>query len=326
MGQSAILSTPFRGPSGFKVVAAANEQGLPLAPLALRPGNVWYVDETLGDDAQDNAGWPYSPFATLGAALTAASAGDTICITGTVHLSATLHITKSNIAIVGLNAPSMNNRARISQTGSTVFSPLVQVDAGVYGCRFENFGTFHGFANASTQVCRADLGGRNYYKNVDFFGMGHATAAAQAGSRSLLISGSDGEHLFEGCRIGLDTITRATNANASLEFTGGSPRNKFVDCVFSSLCSLAGDTHVTIGAGGIDRWAIFDRCQFVNATSSGGTALTAAFSVNASAGGFVVVAPTCISVGATKISAAGPVYVGGAVPTAGTSNLAVAAS
>jgi hypothetical protein len=294
MGQVPYLSTQF---------------GMPLYGIAGLPaftGNTYWVNESTGSDG--NTGGPTDPFATLSQAHSQCTAGnnDVVLLTGTVHTTATTTWSKNNTHLIGLTAPSQNNRARISQTGSAVFSPLVDVTA--QGCIFKNTATFHGFNDASTQICWKDEGGRNNYDNVQFLGMGNATAAAQAGSRSLLISGSTGENLFTGCTIGLDTVVRATNANASLEFTGGSPRNVFRNCGFQADVSDASDTHVTIGVGGIDRYVLFDNCSYVNATDAGATAMNAAFSVNASAGGSVLVQGG-MSVGATAIATAGPVYV-----------------
>jgi hypothetical protein len=58
----------------------------------------------------------------------------------------------------------------------------------------------------------------------------------------------------------------------------------------------------------MDRWAMFDNCTFNNCVDSTGTTATAAFSVNGSAGGSVVL-NNCITIGCTNVSAAGPVYV-----------------
>lgn len=319
MPQGAIQFTGFRGPTG-PVVAAANNNG---GVIAARVGNSFWVNENSGIDTQAGAGAPFSPYKTLAAALAAAVDGDTIFITGTVHVAATVVIAQNNLAIIGLNAPSQNGRARISQAGSTPFSPLVSVTG--QGNRFENIATFHGFASATPQVCWSESGGRNYYKNCQLFGMGNLTAAAQAGGRSLLVTGSNGENLFENCTIGLDTVLRATAANASLELAGATPRNVFRKCLFQSNCSDVSDGHVTVGAGGIDRFALFEDCTFMNFTGGGGATLTADFTVNASAGGNVLVQGG-MSVGSGKISAAGPVFVNGAVPTAGTSSLGVQAS
>lgn len=319
MPQATIQYSGFLGPNG-PVVGSANKQGLPI--LAVRPGNTYYVNETTGNDTQPRAGRPNTPFATLAAAIAVAVDNDTIYFTGTIHTSSTIAFTQNNLNVIGLDGPSNNTRSRISQTGATVFSPLVSVTG--QGCRFENIGTFHGFANVSAQVCWSEAGGRNYYKNVDFFGMGNATAAAQAGSRSLLVSGN-GENLFEECIIGLDTITRATAANASLEFTGGTPRNVFRRCIFQALCSLATDVHVLVGSGGIDRYVLFDDCVYTAGVDSTGTILNAAFSVNVSAGGSVLLNGG-MSVGATAIATTGPIYVNGAVPAATTSSIGIKAT
>lgn len=286
-------------------------------------GNQWFVDEATGSDT--NPGTSEAPFATLTAALAAAvpNNGDIVYLIGTVHVTGTVAWNKDNVSLIGITAPSNNCRARISQTGSTVFSPLVNVTG--QGCKFIDIGTFHGFNNASAQVCWAEAGGRNLYQNVQFFGGGDATAAAQAGMRSLTVAGN-GENLFVGCTIGLDTITRATNANASLEFLSGTPRNVFVDCTFQALVSDASDVHITVGAAGMDRYALFKRCAFMNAIDSTGTAMSAAVTANASAGGSIVFDPECVFLGANAVATTGPVYVAGPVPTATTSNRAVAAT
>lgn len=321
MPQGPQAQNPAVNPSGVRKPLLVNSQGNLLVSTA--PGNAYYVNETTGSDT--NNGSQSSPFATLTAALAAATANnnDVIYLEGTVHVAATVAWNKANVSLVGLCAPSGNNRARISQTGSSVFSPLVLVS--VENCSFENIATFHGFDDASAQICWEDSSGRNYYKNVDFLGMGHATAAAQAGSRSLLLSGNDGESVFDGCTIGLDTVVRATATNASLELTGGSPRNVFRNCIFRADVSDASDVHVLVGADGIDRNLTFDDCIFLNAVDSGGTAMTAAFSVDNAAGGSVVLNGG-MSVGATAIAASGPVYVNGAVPTATTSSIGIKAT
>lgn len=302
--------------------------GLALGGMSSLPpftGTVIYVNEDTGSDG--NTGGMYDPLATLSQAhsLCTADNNDIVFVTGTIHTTATVTWSKNRTHLIGLAAPSQNNRARISQTGSSVFTPLVSVTAE--GCIFRDIATFHGFADASTQICWNAGGGRNSYQNVQFFGGGNATAAAQAGMRSLVVSGSTGENKFTGCTIGLDTVVRATNANASLEFTGASPRNYFESCIFQADVTAAGDTHVTIGAAGIDRYVLFKECLFLNAVNGGpgATSMTAAFSVNASAGGQVMLFNPA-SVGATKISAAGPVYIQASVPTGATSGLAVAAS
>ena len=304
----------------------SGQMGMPLYGISGLPpftGNFFFVNES-GSDG--NTGGPQDPLKTLTQALAFCTDGnnDVVFLTGTVHVTATVNWSKSKTHLIGL-APELSSqaRARISQTGSTVFTPLVNVTATE--CIFKNIGTFHGFANASTQICWTDAGGRNQYQNCAFLGMGDATAAAQAGSRSLLVTGTTGENTFTQCTIGLDTVVRATAVNASLELAGHSPRNVFRQCLFVSDVSLATDLHVLVGSGGIDRYALFQGCTFMNSTDSGATAMNVAFTVNASAGGSVLL-QDCTSHGATVYATTGPIYVGGAVPTGNTSGLAVAAT
>jgi hypothetical protein len=289
---------------------------------ALLRGNAWFVNETTGSDS--NGGTQQRPFATLAKAAAVAQSNDTVFFSGTVHLTSTLNWATNDVNLVGINAASNNCRARISSKGATAFSPLVNVTA--LGCQFVNIGTFHGGFTGATgsQVCWAEAGGRNYYHNCQFLGGGDATTAALAGMRSLTIGGS-GENLFESCTVGLDTITRATNANASLEIINASPRNIFRAALFQALCSNAADVHVLVGAAGMDRYALFDSCVFTAGVDSAGTTLNAAISANASAGGSVIVNGG-IFVGATAVATTGPVYVNGAVPAATTSSIGIKAT
>lgn len=300
--------------------------GMALGGMSNTPpftGNVFFVNESTGSDG--NTGGMFDQLATLTQALALCTDGnnDVIFLTGTVHTTATLTWSKSKTHLIGL-APDLKSqaRARISQTGSTVFTPLVSVTGSE--CIFRNIGTFHGFANASTQICWADSGGRNEYTRCLFGGMGNATAAAQTGSRSLTLSGGTGENTFTDCQIGIDTVTRSA-ANASLEFLSASPRNTFLRCTFPCLTSAAGALWVTVGSGGMDRWALFNECAFINAVESGSTTLTAGMIANASAGGAILL-QNPVALGATAIATTGPVYIVGNVPVATTSGIAIKAT
>ena len=269
-------------------------------------GNYFWVNATTGSDG--NTGGPQDPFATLTQALTMTqnNNNDVIFLTGTYHTTSTINWSNNFTHLIGLTAPSNNNRARISATGATAFSPMVNVTGN--GCIFQNLATFHGGFTGATgpQVCWAEAGGRNHYKNVVLQGGGDATTAALAGMRSLTI-GAD-ENLFEDCTFGLDTIVRATNANATLEMISGCARNVIRRGLFQAYCTDASDTHVLIAANGMDRYLILDACVFQN---FGATALTAAISnAGGSPGGNVILTPSCISVGATAIAASGNVYIG----------------
>ena len=288
-------------------------------------GNFFWVNEGSGSDG--NTGGPADPLATLTQALSQCTNNnnDVIFLTGTVHTTATTNWNKSRTHLVGL-APTLrsNSRARISQTGSTLFTPLVNVTGSE--CIFMNIGAFHGFANASSQICWVEAGGRNYYQNCSFLGMANATAAAQTGGRSLTVgTGTTGENNFVQCQIGLDTIVRSA-ANASLEFLAGTPRNSFSECVFPCLTSSASALFVkTAAAAAIDRDQLFQRCVFVNQIGSTSTTMTVGFSMVASSGGLMVI-QNCTSIGATKwgdTGALAQMYVDGGPPTAGTTGLGI---
>jgi hypothetical protein len=278
-----------------------------ISALGFAFGNAYFVNESTGSDS--NPGTRAAPFATLAAALAASTAnhGDVVYLEGTVHVTATVAWNKNGVSLVGINAPSQNSRARISSSGSTVFTPMVNVTAN--GCAFIGLGTFYGYDDASTQICWAEAGGRNYYNNVLFGGGGNATAAAQAGMRSLTISGS-GENVFVDCTFGLDTVVRATNANATLEFLGGVQRNKFIRPIFQMLSSLATNNHIKAAASAVDRSQYMFDAVFSNGVDSTGTTLNADILWDAAAGGNLILQGLPISVGATAVAVAGPVYVG----------------
>lgn len=286
-------------------------------------GKYFFVNQTTGLDG--NSGSAQSPLQTLDAALGQCTAGanDVVFVTGTISLTATQVWNKNFVHLIGLAAPSANPRARLSSSGSSVFTPFVNVTA--QGCIFANLGTFYGFDSASAQICWAEAGQRNFYSNVVFQGGGHATAAAHVGMRSLTIGASgQGENVFENCIIGLDTITRSA-ANASLEFLGGTPRNIFRSTIFQALTSDAAACHMTAGASAVDRWQTFEDCLFINGVKSSGTTMTVANKANAAPGGMFVL-QRCTSIGATKWGDAGFLansYVDGGAPTAATSGLGV---
>lgn len=272
------------------------------------PGTDYYVNATTGVDNQSGA-WN-SPIASLAEAQTLVQEnnGDRVFLMGTIHETATVNWAVNGVDLIALLAPSNNGRSRISATGATAFSPLVNVTAT--GCNFINLGTFHGGFTGATgsQVCWADAAGRNHYKNCQMFGGGDATTAALAGMRSITVGGQ-GENEFEDCTFGLDTVTRATNANATMEFIGGAGRNKFLRSVFQSYVSAAGDCHILEAGSGSDRYNYFIDTILANAVDSGATTMSAAVLWNGGgspAGGVIFDGGICV--GATAVATTGPVY------------------
>ena len=295
----------------------ASQFGMPLFGVAGAPpftGNYFWVDETNGSDG--NTGGPQDPLATLKQAhsMCLANNNDVVFLTGSNHTTATIAWSKNKTHLFGLSPPSQNSRARIAITNTAAttgaVSPLVNVTAA--GCWFQNVEVFAGINQAATQVAWAEAGGENYYKNCNFIQTGHATAAAQAGSRALTLA-SD-ENLFEGCTIGGDTNVRATNANYTMEtlvnpVSGlGAARNIFRNCVFQMLSSDSSNAHINVGAGTIDRYLLLDNVTMIQGIESGQAVIAAGILASASSGGAVILTPSCVSLGATAIATTGPVY------------------
>lgn len=334
--------------SGLEV-AGVPTMGIAGAPLFT--GRWLFVDPVTGSDG--NQGTPDSPLATLyqAHALMTAGNNDVAVIVGDGSTAATIRLSlalaqsidptvtagtlvwsKAACHIIGMAAPTkVAQRARIAPPTGTytqaTFGSGNFITVSAQGCYFSNFSIFNGFSTGGVnQIAWTDTGGRNYYQNVDFGGMGDAASAQDAGSRALKISGTTGENTFIGCTVGLDTVTR-TVANASLEFAGGTPRNSFINCLFPFMTSASTPLGIIASAAAaLDRWALFEGCKFINAVQSTSTTMAALATLPASLGGLLLF-KDCTMVGITEFgtdaTARGQEYVDGAAPTAGSSGIAV---
>lgn len=338
--------------SGLQV-AGVPTMGMNGAPLFT--GNWFFVNPAAGSDGNGSTAGasPDAPLATLYQALNLATAGnnDVIVLVGSGSTSATARLStasaqtitpaatagtlvwnKAATHLIGMTAPtSVSQRARIAPPTGTytqaTFGSGNFVTVSAQGCYFGNFSLFNGFSTGGVnQICWTDTGGRNYYENVDFGGMGDAASAQDTGSRSLLISGTTGENTFVSCNIGLDTVTR-TVANASLEFAGGTPRNTFRSCNFPFQTSSATSLGIIASAAAaMDRWQKFDGCTFINNVKSSSTQMTGLATLAASAGGLLLFKSSTL-VGITKwgtdATSLAQEYVDGGAPTAATSGIAL---
>lgn len=293
-------------------------------------GNFFFCDYANGSDG--NTGGAADPLKTLSRAHDLATAGnnDVIFIIGdgsttaTQRLEETLTWSKNATHLVGITAPTMiSQRARISTltTQTTNINPLMTVSAA--GCIFANFSFFQGVGEAATDEKLIDItGDRNYFWNIHFGGMGHANGAARAGSYVILLNDGD-ENTFDGCTIGLDTITRSA-ANANVKFTSQCQRNIFRNCLFPMMTSAATPIYIDANASGsIDRFNLFRECIFHNAVNSTSTAITAVVAFHASQGGTIFI-DNCSSVGANDWTASdtATVKITGPVPNGDTSGMA----
>lgn len=309
--------------------------GIPVLGGAMIPfnGSYFFVDAVNGADG--NVGSADSPMQTLAAAYARCTSGknDVVFIIGdgsttaTQRLSSTLTWAKNATHLIGITAPAMiGQRARISTASgaTTNTNPLIDVTGN--GCLFMNFSIFQGVGQSATdEQCVRVTGQRNYFGNVQFGGIGAAAGAARAGSYSLLLYGGS-ENTFEGCAIGLDTIDRSA-ANASVRLrknasNTASTRNVFLNCLFPMRATATTPLWIDANeSGGIDRFALFKNCTFIN---FGTSAVAAVVAFHASQGGYVIM-DNCTVTGATDYTATdtSTVQIAGPVPNGDTSGMTV---
>jgi len=263
-------------------------------------------------------------YLTLAAAEEAAVANqhDTIYIvSGSTSLSLTSSLTwdKSYTHLVGCCAPAgIANRARIFNSGD--LATMITISAS--GCVFSDFYMFQGGSDAADLGCVDLTGGRNYFKNVHFAGIGHATPGAEANAYSLKLNGAE-ENMFRGCTVGVDTITRSA-ANRQLMFDASARRNQFEDCNFLSASSDATAVMVEMAdTSAADRFNKFKSCMFYNFSTNHGTDLDACFKSPASMATNDIILQECMMVGITEWQASdrGNIWVLGSVGTAGTAGV-----
>lgn len=308
----------------------AGQFGMPLYGVAGLPapftGNVFWVDGTNGSDG--NTGGPQDPVKTLTQALLLCTANndDVVMLQGTIRLTATLTWNKNRTHLIGL-AEGSYGTALITVVNaaatSGAFSPLVNVTAT--GCVFQNISALSGIAQAAAQVCWAEAGGTNTYNNCNFSQVGHATAAAHAGNRALTLASQNST--FLNCVIGGDAIVRATGTNSSMETLAGSGSSIFRGCTFPMWSSVAASTFVLALTASCSGYVLFDDCQFINdINNAGGTALTQAFSVSATAGASFILTPLSVVAGATILNtgSTGTIYVSSAAAAATGNKVATA--
>jgi hypothetical protein len=184
---------------------------------------------------------------------------------------------KSYTHLVGLSAPlpGLGQRCRIVGTAALDLAQVITISGN--GCVFMNLQFFNGSDANAAKGAVVVSGSRNYFKNVFFAGMGHATCAGHASAYSLTVSGA--ENYFEDCTIGLDTILRSA---ANSELIISAERNRFVHCELRSYCETAGKFLVKIDNSTADlRDTIFEDCLFFNYTVNWANGIDNAFDMPA---------------------------------------------
>ena len=318
--------------SGYRLIDGSqlNQMLTAINASYIWPGNIYYCNPATGHDYNDGL-TANTPVATLYKAHQKMTSGNNdVCLlvsngatSGTARLSTalaktvtssatagTLNWTKSACHLIGVGAPSLNNRARIAPpsgtyTVTTFGSGNFIVNSGS-GNIFSNFSVFNGFSTGgAAQIAWTDTGSRNYYSNCDFLGLEDAGSANDTASYSVLLSGAQ-ESVFDSCGIGSDTTAR-TAANASLNIASASARLTFRRCVFPSYLTGGGTgaVAINIASAGLDRFVLLDSCQFL---AFGSTMAAVIKNAGGSPAGNVLLTPSCLSVGATAIATTGAVY------------------
>lgn len=268
-----------------KQIADQINANINAAGLGFLNGNIIMLDPFAGVDTNNGI---TAPVNTLGRAYGIGREGknDVIALisngltTSTARINSTFTWAKNALHLVGISCGvNLSNRSRIAPfTASTAFASFFSITKS--GCLFSNVEIYAGFTTGTTAAIALTVtGGRNLFYNCHIVGMSDAASAADPGSRSLKISGT-GENQFVNCTIGDDTIAR-TNANSSVEFALGTPRNEFRNCLFPFNSGDGNSLGVKILAAGSDRFQLFDKCLFVNAIKSGATSMTALGAITA---------------------------------------------
>lgn len=281
-----------------------------LPPMA-KGAKAFFVDPVNGTSA--GAGTLADPLTTISGAyaLCTDKAGDVIYVlndgnsSGSVRESAGLVWAKDNTHLVGLCAPALNQRSRVTPTSGTTdvdaFTPMLTV-SGI-GNIFHNISFVQGNSeDAKASVGILCSGERNYFSNISVLTGQHANQGDEAGTIWVHLTGD--ENVFEKCYIGTDTIARSA-ANSSVKFGTGAleevTRNVFRDCIFPMYADAASPFFINAAnVADAQRWNLFERCNFIN---TGTSTLAAAVNWAANAGGYLCL-KDCAFYGMTNVTAA----------------------
>lgn len=245
-------------------------------------GNVYYLDPANGSDSR-NGKSPDQAFLTLAYAYSKLTAdqNDILFLIGGASgatISDTLTWAKDYTHLIGLCAPGINRRARITTTGTD--SAVAGLVVSASGCIFANFRISQETSLAAIGNIEV-TGARNYFSDVDIQMPIGTLALASATAYALKLNGAE-ECRFERCVIGIDTVVRT--ATQILLIDGDAKRIEFVDCDFVSASETAANVMVKINdTSALDRYLKFKgECVFSNFSVNHVVTLTQAFSIPAS--------------------------------------------
>ncbi len=285
-------------------------------------GKAWFVDPYRGGDSNRGDRVNRAKKSTS-SALSAARAGhndviylcsytNTLATTADYQTS-TLTWNKDSTHLIGVNSGNhafqrSTIRPATTATAASV-APLMSITAN--NCRFENISVINDLNAAAAVGAVYVSGSRNHFKNCHFGGNAGGTTADVATQYSLYLYGAQ-ENVFDGCTIGMDTISRSSqryeiyfNKDAS---NNGTARNVFRNCVIYTYATSTAMTWLTYAASAVDRFNLFQNCIFVN---TGTSSLASGFSISATGSpAGILILKGCSLVGATasENAASGALY------------------
>lgn len=252
----------------------------------------YYVDVVNGADGNSGTD-PSQALKTIAKGYTLLRAGhyDTLFVIGlgtAFTLTAPLLWTKDYTNLVGITAPiDVSQRARIT-SGVATISPMITFSGTGITVKNLQLAQFGSDATLSAQ-CVLVQGQRDYFENVHFAGGGNATVRAGTAMRSLTIDGQNGngEHMFNDCTIGLDTVDNS-GANYEMDIINISQRNYFRNCRWIKRATTASGGFISFPTSFGDRWQLFDRPIFINFAINGGTVMTTGLNIADTTSGYII--------------------------------------
>lgn len=291
------------------------------------PGNVYFVDYTVGVDAGSGKS-PTKPWKTIEYAYDQVTSNndDIICLMGSAThiLSAMLTVAKNRVHFIGIdgtNGRFYGNNAKVSLTATSGASNI----GTILNTGIRNSFTNIKFINLSTVTegiyCVVEGGEYALYTNCEIY---KGTDLDETTAAHLVLNGDSAQ--FVGCTIGsladalVGTVIRpAVRVTAGIAGVGKVCRDSiFTDCLFWTQASHTTSALVYgANATDVERMLLFKRCGFINNLASSATPAQAiAFGATLTVGN-VICDPGCFTAKCTKLSTTTGVLVAGSAPNSG---------
>jgi len=296
-------------------------------------GDVYFVDYRNGDDSLYDGKKKTQAFKTLGAAYAACTSNnnDLILIDGdsTVVETAIIDWSKNRIHVVGLNgvAGHYGQGAKVSMGVTTAATDIAVIKNTGVRNTFSNIKFISSNTKDESLYAFAEGGEFTRFYNCEFY---KSTDLDETAAAELLHNGDSA--MFYNCTFGstvniiADNKIRPNVLVSRETITGKVCRDTyFENCLF--LSKAGGTEHVAIygsGATDVERMMLLKNCTFINNALSAATPAHAVGFGAAQTEGTVCLQDCAAFDHTVMAQAAVGIYVAGAVPTFGTTGVAVA--